>query len=164
MSLYTLKTQTLEGEEVGLDRFSGKVALLVNVASRCGNTPQYSELESLYKKYEAKGFVVLGFPSNDFGKQEPGTAAEIREFCSTKYHVTFPMFEKVQTKPGATQSPIYAALKEATGQLPGWNFGKYLIGRDGKVVRFFDPGLEPSSPQLVSAIEKALDKPAPATN
>jgi glutathione peroxidase len=162
MSLYTLKSKSLEGEDIALEKFSGKVALLVNVASQCGLTPQYSELEALYEKYEPKGFVVLGFPSNDFGKQEPGSAQEIREFCSTKYRITFPMFEKVQTKAGAGQSPIYAELAKATGSLPSWNFGKYLIGRDGKILRFFDSKLPPDDPEIVKAVEAALDQPAPA--
>jgi glutathione peroxidase len=162
MSLYSLKSKSLEGEDIALEKFSGKVALLVNVASQCGLTPQYSELEALYKKYEPKGFVVLGFPSNDFGKQEPGSAEEIREFCSTKYRITFPMFEKVQTKAGAGQSPIYAELGKATGSLPAWNFGKYLIGRDGKILRFFDSKLPPDDPEIVKAVEAALEQSAPA--
>ena len=162
MSLYTLKTKSLEGEDIALDSFSGKVALLVNVASKCGLTPQYSELETLYKKYEGKGFVVLGFPSNDFGKQEPGSPEEIREFCSTQYRVTFPMFEKVQTKAGPGQSPIYAELGKATGSLPAWNFGKYLIGRDGKILRFFDSKLAPDDPEIVKAVEGALAEPSGA--
>lgn len=160
MSMYALKTKTLEGEELKLEQFAGKVALLVNVASECGLTPQYSELEALYKKYEKQGFVVLGFPSNDFGNQEPGSPEQIREFCSTKYRITFPMFEKVQTKAGAGQSPVYAELGKATGSLPAWNFGKYLIDRDGKVVRFFDSKQPPSDPEIVNAIEAALAKPA----
>ena len=119
MSLYTLKTKSLEGEELKLEQFAGKVALVVNVASECGLTPQYAELEVLYKKYEGQGFVVLGFPSNDFGNQEPGSAEEIREFCSIEYRITFPMFEKVQPRrPG--QSPVYAELGKAAGScLPG---------------------------------------------
>lgn len=161
MSLYQLKSKSLEGEDVALESFAGKVALLVNVASQCGLTPQYSELEALFKKYEAQGFVVLGFPSNDFGRQEPGTSEEIREFCSTKYRITFPMFEKVQTKAGAGQSPVYAALQKATGELPNWNFGKYLVGRDGKIIRYFEPKLTPDDPALVKAIETALAQPKP---
>jgi glutathione peroxidase len=160
MSLYSLKTKSLEGEAIELERFSGKVALLVNVASQCGLTPQYSELEALYEKYADKGFVVLGFPSNDFGRQEPGSAEEIREFCSTKYRITFPMFEKVQTKPGPEQSPIYAELGKATGSLPNWNFGKYLVGRDGKILRYFEPKLTPDDPEIVKAVEAALAQPA----
>ncbi len=160
MSLYTLSAKTLEGKEQALGDFSGKVTLLVNVASHCGNTPQYTGLEKLHEKYAARGFSVLGFPSNDFGKQEPGSAQEIREFCSTKYKVSFPLFEKVQTKPGAGQSPVYATLERASGQLPNWNFGKYLVGRDGRVVEYFSPRTKPDDPKVVAAIEKALDAPA----
>jgi glutathione peroxidase len=153
MNIYSLSTQDLAGEPAHLERFSGKVTLLVNVASQCGKTPQYTGLERLQQRYAAQGFSVLAFPSNDFGKQEPGSPDEIREFCETKYRVTFPLFEKVQTKAGAEQSPIYAALKAESGTLPAWNFGKYLIGRDGKVVRFFSHDVEPEAPELVSAIE-----------
>jgi glutathione peroxidase len=99
---------------------------------------------------------VLGFPSNDFGRQEPGTPAQIREFCSTKYRVTFPMFEKVVTRAGAAQSPVYAALGQAAGELPKWNFGKYLVGKNGDVLAYFAPGVEPDDPKLVQAIESAL--------
>lgn len=159
MSIYTLKAATLEGEEKNLADFEGKVTLLVNVASYCGNTPQYAGLERVFKKYESRGFTVIGFPSNDFGAQEPGTPEEIRTFCSTKYKVTFPLFEKVQTKSGAGQSPIYAALEKASGKLPNWNFGKYLIGRDGQVVDYFTPSTDPEDQKLTAAIEKALAAP-----
>jgi len=161
MTLYTLTAKTLEGKEQPLSEFSGKVTLLVNVASYCGNTPQYTGLEKLHEKYAARGFSVLGFPSNDFGRQEPGSSQEIREFCSSKYTVTFPLFEKVQTKPGAGQSPVYAALKRASGELPSWNFGKYLIGRDGRVLEFFSPKTKPEDPKVVAAIEKALEAAPP---
>jgi glutathione peroxidase len=156
MDLYSLSAKTLEGEAAGLDRYKGKVTLLVNVASYCGKTPQYAGLERLQEKYAGQGFSVLGFPSNDFGAQEPGTPAEIRDFCTTKYNVTFPLFEKVQTKQGAGQSPVYAALESATGKLPSWNFAKYLVGRDGKVIKFFPSNVEPESPELVGALEAAL--------
>jgi glutathione peroxidase len=156
MNLYSLDAKTLEGESTNLERYSGKVTLLVNVASYCGKTPQYAGLERLQEKYAKQGFSVLGFPSNDFGEQEPGSPAEIRDFCTTKYNVTFPLFEKVQTKKGAGQSPVYSELEKATGKLPSWNFGKYLIGRDGKVVKFFPSNVEPEAPELVSALETAL--------
>lgn len=159
MSIYALKTSTLEGKEQGLADYQGKVTLLVNVASYCGNTPQYAGLERMQKKYEGRGFSVLGFPSNDFGAQEPGTPEEIRTFCSTKYQVTFPLFEKVQTKGGAGQSPVYTALEKASGKLPSWNFGKYLIGRDGHVIEYFTPQTEPEDAKLTAAIEKALAAP-----
>ena len=156
MNVYSLDTHTLEGEATNLSTFEGQVTLVVNVASRCGKTPQYSGLERLYQKYKDQGFSVLGFPSNDFGRQEPGTPGEIREFCSTEYRVTFPMFEKVQTKAKSGQSPVYRALGEASGKLPNWNFGKYLIGRDGQVLRYFEPGVDPEDPKLVSELTAAL--------
>jgi glutathione peroxidase len=160
MNVYNVPVKTLEGEATSLERFSGKVTLLVNVASYCGNTPQYSGLEALHERYQSRGFSVLGFPSNDFGKQEPGSPQEIREFCSTKYKVTFPMFEKLQTKKGDGQSPLYAKLGEASGKLPNWNFAKYLIGRDGQVLEYFDPKTQPDDPKLVAAIEAAVATPA----
>jgi len=156
MNLYSLKANTLEGKEQRLADYEGKVTLLVNVASRCGFTPQYSGLERVHQKYASRGFSVLGFPSNDFGAQEPGTADEIRKFCSTKYQVSFPLFEKVQTKGGAGQSPVYTALERASGKLPAWNFGKYLIGRDGRVLDYFTSGVAPEDEKVTAAIEKAL--------
>jgi len=156
--VYAVSTKTLEGEPVKLDRYRGKVSLIVNVASECGYTPQYAGLERIHQLYAARGFNVLGFPSNEFGKQEPGSAEQIRAFCSTKYRVTFPMFAKLQTKHGAEQSDVYAALERASGVLPSWNFGKYLIGRDGKVVKFFPSQVAPESPELTQAIEAALGK------
>lgn len=159
MSIYALKTNTLDGKEQSLAEYQGKVTLLVNVASFCGNTPQYTGLERVQKKYEGKGFSVLGFPSNDFGAQEPGTPDEIRKFCSSKYQVTFPLFEKVRTKSGEGQSPVYAALEKASGKLPNWNFGKYLIGRDGRVLDYFTPRTDPEDEKLTQAIEKALAAP-----
>jgi glutathione peroxidase len=156
MSIYTLKANTLEGKEASLSDYEGKVTLLVNVASYCGKTPQYSGLERIHQKYASRGFSVLGFPSNDFGAQEPGTPEEIRKFCSSKYRVTFPLFEKVQTKSGPGQSEVYAALEEASGKLPSWNFGKYLIGRDGRVLDYFTPGTGPEDEKVTAAIEKAL--------
>ena len=156
MNVYSVPVKTLEGEATNLDRFAGKVSLVVNVASYCGNTPQYSGLEALYERYQGRGFEVLGFPSNDFGQQEPGSAKDIREFCSTKYKVSFPMFEKVQTKKGDGQSPLYAKLAEASGKLPTWNFAKYLVGRDGRVIEYFDPRTKPDDPKLVAAIDAAV--------
>jgi glutathione peroxidase len=159
MNVYSTPVKTLEGEATNLDRFAGNVTLLVNVASYCGNTPQYTGLEALNARYQSRGFSVLGFPSNDFGQQEPGTPQEIREFCSSKYKVTFPLFEKVQTKPGSGQSPLYAKLGEASGKLPTWNFAKYLIGRDGRVLQYFDPKTKPDDPKLVAAVDAALAEP-----
>lgn len=155
--VYAVSTNTLEGESVKLDRYRGKVSLMVNVASECGYTPQYAGLQRLHERYGARGFTVLGFPSNDFGRQEPGSAEEIREFCSSKYRVSFPMFAKGQTKAGAGQSEVYAALQRASGSLPSWNFGKYLVDRNGKVLKFFPSQVEPESAELTKAIESALD-------
>jgi glutathione peroxidase len=154
MSLYDLSVNTLEGEPQPLSLYKGKVALVVNVASECGYTPQYQGLEKLYEAYKDKGLVLLGFPSNDFGGQEPGDGKQIRAFCSSKFHVTFPMFEKVQTK-GPGQSPVYAFLSDKNGE-PKWNFHKYLVGKDGKVVAAFPSAVEPDSPDLTKAIVAAL--------
>src|SRR6267142_1500921 len=135
-SFYDLKTQTLLGKPADLGDYRGKVALVVNVASYCGYTPQYKGLEALHRELKDKGFAVLGFPSNEFGEQEPGTGEEIATFCRLTYDVTFPMFAKVVTRAGAGQSPVYTYLG-ATGHLPAWNFSKYVIGKDGKVRAFF---------------------------
>jgi len=153
-SFYDLKTSYLDGKPADLGMFRGKVTLAVNVASKCGFTPQYEGLEKLNRELAPKGFAVLGFPSNDFGAQEPGTAQEIAQFCKLTYDVTFPMFAKVETT-GPNQSPIYRYLG-TSGHLPAWNFAKYLIGKDGKVVAFFPSNVTPESPELRQAIEGAL--------
>ena len=155
-SFYRLATKTLEGQPADLKTYAGKVALVVNVASQCGYTPQYAGLEKLYGDLKGKGFVVLGFPSNDFGGQEPGTAVEIRQFCSLNYDVTFPLFEKVVTQARAGQSPVYANLQKQSGELPSWNFAKYLVGKDGKVVKFYKSGVKPDDAGLRKDIEAAL--------
>jgi glutathione peroxidase len=160
VDLYTAEAKTLEGVAAPLAQYRGRVTLVVNVASECGFTPQYAGLQQLYERYEARGLTVLGFPSNDFGRQEPGSAEEIRAFCSSKYRVKFPMFEKVQTKAGAGQSPVYALLEQGTGNLPKWNFGKYLIARSGKVLKFFPSDTAPESAELTAAIEAALAESA----
>ena len=160
VDLYSAEARTLEGQPAPLAQYRGRVTLVVNVASECGFTPQYTGLQRLYERYEARGLTVLGFPSNDFGGQEPGSAEEIRAFCSSKYRVKFPMFEKVQTKAGAGQSPVYALLQEGTGNLPKWNFGKYLVGRSGKVLKFFASDSAPESAELTAAIEAALAESA----
>jgi len=154
-SLYDLDTTTLKGEPADLGQYRGKVTLVVNVASKCGFTKQYAGLEKLHRELSGKGFAVLGFPSNDFGGQEPGTAEEIQQFCKLTYDVTFPMFSKLVTKAGPDQSPIYEFLG-ATGNLPAWNFSKYVVGKDGKVVAFFPSKVTPESPELREAIDKAL--------
>lgn len=142
--------------------YGGQVLLVVNTASKCGFTPQYEGLEALHAKYKAQGFAVLGFPSNDFMGQEPGSEEEIQEFCTLTYGVKFPMFEKVQVR-GDTPTPLYADMIKATGEAPGWNFHKYLIDRSGKVIASFGSRTTPQDPKLVAAIEKALAEPAPAT-
>jgi len=138
-----------------LCQYAGKVVLVVNTASYCGFTKQYEGLEALHAKYADKGLVVLGFPSNDFGKQEPGTAKEIADLCFNTYGVKFPMFAKTVVS-GSTPNPLYADLIKATGKAPGWNFHKYLIGRDGKVIENFPSKVTPQDKALVGAIEKAL--------
>jgi glutathione peroxidase len=154
-SFYDLKTSYLDGKPADLGVFRGKVTLAVNVASKCGFTPQYEGLEKLNRELAGKGFAVLGFPSNDFGGQEPGTAKEIADFCRLTYDVTFPMFSKLVTKPGSEQSPIYKFLG-TSGHLPAWNFSKYVIGKDGRIVAFFPSEVTPESPELRRAITKAL--------
>jgi len=154
-SFYDMKTMTLDGKPAELGMYRGKVSLVVNVASKCGYTPQYEGLEKLQREMKGKPFNVLGFPSNDFGGQEPGTAAEIQEFCKLTYDVTFPMFEKVVTKAGAAQSPIYKFLG-AYGKLPAWNFAKYVVDKNGQIVAFFPSAVTPESKELRDAIAKAL--------
>ena len=141
--------------------YGGQVLLVVNTASKCGFTPQYEGLEAMHAKYKDKGFAVLGFPSNDFMGQEPGSEEEIQEFCTLTYGVKFPMFEKVQVR-GDSPTPLYADMIKATGEAPGWNFHKYLIDRSGKVIASFGSRTTPQDPKLVAAIEKPLPEPMPA--
>jgi len=154
-SFYDLKVTTLAGQPADLAAYRGKVTLVVNVASQCGYTPQYAGLEKLYREMAPKGVEVLGFPSNDFGGQEPGSPEEIQTFCKRTYDVTFPLFAKVITKKGEGQSPVYAFLGE-TGNLPQWNFSKYVVDREGKVTAFFPSRVAPDAPELKAALEKAL--------
>ena len=157
-SLYEIPLKDIDGKATSLKKFQGKVMLIVNVASECGNTAQYGPLEALYQKYQAKGLFVLGFPCNDFGGQEPGSPAEIKNFCAKNYSVTFPMFAKVHAK-GDDQHPLYAALTGSRSPFPGevtWNFGKFLVGRDGRILQRFDPDVAPDSDEVVKAIEAAL--------
>lgn len=154
-SFYDLKTNTLLGKPADLSQYKGKVSLVVNVASKCGFTPQYEGLEKLQREMQGRDFNVLGFPSNDFGGQEAGTAEEIATFCKLTYDVTFPMFAKVVTKPGPGQSPIYGFLG-TSGNLPAWNFSKYVVDRQGKIVAFFPSKVTPEDPELRRAIQKAL--------
>jgi len=154
-SFYDLKTSALDGKPADLGQFRGKVTLVVNVASQCGFTPQYEGLENLYRELSDKGFSVLGFPSNDFGEQEPGTPQEIATFCKLTYDVTFPMFSKLVTVAGPGQSPVYHFLG-TSGHLPAWNFSKYVIGKDGRIVAFFPSEVTPDAPELRRAITSAL--------
>ncbi len=155
-SFYDLKTTTLVGNKpADLGLYRGKVTLAVNVASYCGYTPQYKGLEALHRELQGKGFSVLGFPSNDFGEQEPGSGEEIATFCKLTYDVSFPMFAKVVTKQGAGQSPVYKLLG-TSGHLPAWNFAKYLIGKDGKVIAFYPSDVTPESSKLRGDIARAM--------
>jgi glutathione peroxidase len=160
MSIYDNKINTLDGQPADLSEYKGKALLVVNVASKCGLTPQYEGLENLHEKYGARGFEVLGFPCNQFMGQEPGTAEEIREFCDTSYHVQFPLFEKIDVN-GDQQHPIYAELEQtpdADGEAGDvkWNFEKFLVAPDGSVVSRFRPQVTPDDPALVAAIEAQL--------
>ena len=154
-SFYDLRTKTLLGKPADLSQYRGTVSLVVNVASKCGFTPQYEGLEKLQREMKGKPFNVLGFPSNDFGQQEPGSPEEIAQFCKLTYDVTFPMFEKVVTKGGAGQSPVYVFLGQS-GHLPAWNFSKYVIDKQGRITAFFPSDVTPEDPKLRDAIAKAL--------
>lgn len=154
------KMKDIDGQEVDLSRYQGKVILMVNVASQCGNTPQYDGLETMYKTYQDKGLVIMGFPANNFKAQEPGTNAEIKNFCTSQHHVTFPMFAKISVK-GDDIAPLYKYLigVETKPQPKGditWNFEKFLIGRDGRVIARFAPGTKPEDKAVVAAVEAAL--------
>lgn len=159
-SIFDFKVKDIDGNEVKLKKYKGNVLLVVNTASKCGYTPQYEKLESIYNTYKEKRFFVLGFPSNNFGDQEPGTDAEIKEFCTSKYNVTFPMFAKISVK-GDDQDPLYAYLTDLKinpvyGGVITWNFNKFLIDRKGTIVGRFSSKQTPDSPEVVSAIEAAL--------
>lgn len=157
-SLYSIPLKTIDGKEATLGDYKGKVLLIVNVASQCGYTKQYAGLQALQDKMKDKGFTVLGFPCNDFGGQEPGTAAEIKTFCTTKYKVTFPMFDKVNVK-SSPKHALYEALTGPDSPAPGdvkWNFAKFVIGKDGKLVKRFDSGTAPESEELGKVIADAL--------
>ncbi len=160
MSIYDFTMKDINGKDVKLGQYKGKVLLIVNVASKCGYTPQYEGLQKLYMKYKDKGLVVLGFPANNFGNQEPGTNQQIQEFCSVNYDVTFPMFSKISVK-GDDINPLYEYLtsKKTDPEFAGditWNFNKFLVGTSGKIVNRFASADKPESEKVVSAIEKAL--------
>ena len=156
--IYDIAVKDIDGKDTTLGAYKGKVVLIVNVASKCGFTPQYKNLEAVYQKYKDQRFVVLGFPCNQFGGQEPGTDAEIKQFCTSKYDVTFPLFDKIEVN-GANRHPLYVALAGANSPFPGdikWNFNKFLIGKDGKILKRFDSKVTPDSPEATAAIEAAL--------
>ncbi|GAQ51266.1 glutathione peroxidase [Streptomyces acidiscabies] len=160
MSLYNIPVRTLAGEPGDLSPYRGKVLLVVNVASRCGRTPQYAALEELHRRYGPRGFTVLGFPCNQFGQQEPGTSEEIQEFCSTTYDVTFPLFEKVDVN-GARRHPVYEILTAAhdgrgVGGDVEWNFEKFLVSADGTVVQRIGSRVKPDAPDVIARIEALL--------
>lgn len=159
-SIYDYKVKDIDGKDVKLKKYKGSVVMVVNTASKCGYTPQYESLQATYDKYSDKGFVVLGFPSNNFAGQEPGTDAEIKEFCTSKYKVTFPMFAKISVK-GADQDPLYAYLTDLKinpvhGGVITWNFNKFLIDRKGNIVARFSSKQTPDSPEVIAAIEEYL--------
>lgn len=157
-SLYDIKLKDIDGKDTSLAAYKGKAVLIVNVASKCGYTKQYSGLEATYQKYKAQGLVVLGFPCNQFGGQEPGTNEDIKQFCSSTYSVTFPLFDKIEVN-GANRHPLYVALAGKDSPFPGdikWNFNKFLVGKDGKIFKRFDSGVKPDSEELTKAVETAL--------
>jgi glutathione peroxidase len=157
-SFHDIKVKDIDGKDTSLKEYRGKVLLIVNVASKCGLTPQYEKLELLHQKYKDKGFAVLGFPCNQFGGQEPGTNEDIKQFCSKTYGVSFPMFDKIDVN-GAKRHPLYAALAGEQSPFPGdikWNFAKFLVGRDGRILERFEPKTKPDSPEITRAIESAL--------
>lgn len=160
-TVYDFKVNDIDGKPVKLSKFKGKVIMVVNTASQCGNTPQYASLQTLYEENKDKGFVVLAFPANEFGKQEPGTDQEIKEFCTSRFHVTFPVFSKIVVK-GEGQHPLYQYLTSKTtnpkfGGDVEWNFAKFLINRKGEVIARFPAGLDPLKPEVVDAVGKALE-------
>lgn len=161
-SVYDYTLNSIDGQPAPFAAFKGKVLMLVNVASRCGYTPQYSALESVYEKYKDKGLVIVGVPANNFGAQEPGTNEEIKTFCTRKYNVQFPMMSKVSVK-GSDTAPLYQYLTDTklnpkTGGEIKWNFTKFLVDRQGNIISRFEPEVTPDSPQVISAIEGALGK------
>lgn len=155
-SVHEFTMKSIDGQDTPLANWKGKVVLFVNVASQCGYTPQYKGLEALYRKYKDSGFVVVGVPANNFGSQEPGSNEEIKQFCTRNYSVTFPMMAKVSVK-GPDTAPLYQYLQQAAGDVR-WNFTKFLVGKDGKVIQKFDSGVAPESAELTKAIEQALGR------
>lgn len=159
LSVYDFTLNDIDGKPVALNQFKGKVLLLVNTASFCGNTPQYADMEAMYERYRARGLEILAFPANNFGKQEPGTNEEIKSFCYTKYSLTFPLFSKISVK-GGDKHPLYQYLTEAS-PFPGeveWNFQKYLVDRSGRVVARYHHRTKPLSDDIVRDVERELAK------
>jgi glutathione peroxidase len=157
-SIYDIKLKDIDGKDTSLSAYKGKVLLIVNVASHCGFTKQYDALEAIHEKYKDKGFAVLGFPCNQFGGQEPGSNEEIKQFCSSKFHVTFPMFDKIEVN-GSSRHPLYTELAGKDSPFPGdikWNFTKFLISKDGKTLKRFESKVTPDSAEVTQAIEAAL--------
>ncbi len=157
-TIYDIPLKDIDGNATSLKGYQGKVLLIVNVASKCGYTPQYAPLEALYKQYKDQGIVVLGFPCNQFGNQEPGTSEEIKAFCSNKYNVSFPLFTKLEVN-GANRHPLYELLAGPESPFPGnikWNFTKFLVGRDGKILKRFESAVSPDAPELKEAVAAAL--------
>jgi glutathione peroxidase len=157
-NVYDFTLNSIDGKASPLGEYKGKVVMIVNVASKCGFTPQYKELEAVYEKYQAQGFVILGFPANNFGGQEPGSNEEIKTFCSRTYNVKFPMYSKISVK-GPDIAPLYQFLTDPASKTGGeikWNFTKFLVGKDGKVIARFETPVKPDAPEVISAIEKAL--------
>ncbi len=157
-SIYDIKLKDIDGKDTTLAAYKGKPVLIINVASKCGYTKQYAGLEATYQKYKAQGFAVLGFPCNQFGGQEPGTNEDIKLFCTSKYNVTFPLFDKIEVN-GANRHPLYVALAGKDSPFPGdikWNFNKFLVGKDGKIIKRFESKVAPDSEELTKAIEAAI--------
>ena len=161
-SVYDISVKNIDGKEVKLSAYKGKALIIVNTASECGFTPQYKGLEKIYEMYKDQGLVILGFPSNDFGGQEPGTEKEIKKFCELQYHIKFPMFAKLVVK-GDNKSPLYKFLQETQPNVElrkevQWNFNKFLVNRSGEVIQYFDSKIAPESPEMEAAIQQALQK------
>jgi len=162
VNLFTLEGETLDGERLPLSTLTGRVLLIVNVASACGYTRQYADLQALHERFGKAGLTVIGVPSNEFGNQEPGTAEEILEFCTSRFGVTFPLLTKAEVKPGEKQHPIFRALVARTDEAPKWNFTKYLVARDGVRATAYASRVSPSDEAFVEVLERLLAEPVPA--
>lgn len=165
-TIYDFNMTDIDGKQVNLGAYKNKVALIVNTASKCGYTPQYEALQNVYDKYKDKGFTILGFPANNFGGQEPGSNEEIKEFCTLKFKVSFPMFAKISVK-GEDQDAFYNFLTGENAKFPGditWNFEKFLVNGNGEIIARFAPKIKPDAPEVIEAIEKALNEKTPSNN